>query len=346
MTTVPDAETATRYRDGLRHWLGSQLAGAEQIEVDGLEPISSVGNARRPWMFDVSWRHGDEARAVRCVMLVKVPEGQLETELGPEYAALQVLNVHGVRTPRPLWIDPDGSAFGEPFFVTEWVPGTASMELMQRPVGDPQPRAIAEGMADVAAAAHSVDWEAAGVDFLPHVTRESAATAQLDEWEEKFHRQRMEPLPVVVYAFEWLRDNAPIASRVSIVHGDFRFGNVLYDGPRVTAMLDWEMVHLGDPLEDLAWAYRTRWGLEQFMPIDDFLARYSAASGIAIEPEHFRWYRMFVEVKHTVISITAGRSFNDGRTTWLRHADRASMAVPFMSRFFEMLAAPVEARGR
>ena len=58
-----------------------------------------------------------------------------------------------------------------------------------------------------------------------------------------------------------------------MVHGDFRFGNVLYDDTRVTAMLDWEMVHLGDPLEDLAWAYRTRWSLEQFVPLDEFVAR-------------------------------------------------------------------------
>ena len=337
MTHATDAETATKYRDGLGRWLGAQITGAREIEVDNVEPISSVGNARRPWTFDVRWRAGEQ-RSVRCVMLVKVPDGQLETELGPEYAALQVLNAHGVPTPRPLWIDHEGAALGEPFFVTEWVPGTASMDLMQRPADDSQRRAVAGGMADVAAAAHTVDWEAAGVDFLPHVTRETAAVAQLDEWETKFLRQRMEPLPVVVYAFHWLRDHAPVASRVSIVHGDFRFGNVLYDGSGVTAMLDWEMVHLGDPLEDLAWAYRTRWGLERFMPIGEFLDRYTASSGITVDQVAFRWYRMFAEAKHTVISLTAGRSFNDGRTTWLRHADRASMAAPFMSRFFEMLA--------
>jgi len=336
---APDDATAAQYREGLQRWLPTQIDGARNVVVDNVEAISSVGGARRPWQFDVQWREGGEARSLRAVMLVKVPGGQLETVLGPEFAALRVLHARDVPTPRPLWIDPDGVACGEPCFVTEWVPGTASLDLMQRPDDDPQRRAVAEGMADVAAALHTVDWESAGVDFLALVTRETASVAQLDAWEDTFLRQRMEPLPILVYAFAWLRDHVPIAPRVSMVHGDFRFGNVLYDGSGVTAMLDWEMVHLGDPLEDLAWAHRTRWGLEQFLALDEFVTRYEAASGIAVDPDAFRWHRMFAEVKHTVISLTAARSFADGRTTWMRHADRASMAAPFMSRFLDMLAA-------
>ncbi len=336
---VPDDATAAQYRECLQRWLPTQIEGAHDIVVDDLVPISSVGGARRPWQFDVRYELDGEAHAIRAVMLVKVPGGQLETELGPEFAALQVLHARGVRVARPLWIDPDGVACGEPCFVTEWVPGTASLDLMQQPADDPRRRAVALGMADVAATLHTVDWESAGVDFLPLVTRETAALAQLDEWEDTFLRQRMEPLPVLVYAFDSLRDRVPAASRVSVVHGDFRFGNVLYDDSGVTAMLDWEMVHLGDPLEDLAWAHRTRWGLEQFVPLDEFVARYTEASGIAVDPDAFRWHRMFAELKHTVISLTAARSFTDGRTTWMRHADRASMAAPFMTRFLRLMPA-------
>jgi aminoglycoside phosphotransferase (APT) family kinase protein len=333
-----DRENAAAYRAGLEQWLPTQIEDARAIVVDNVEPISSVGGARRPWRFDVRYELDGEVHAICAVMLVKVPGGQLETVLGPEFAALRVLHAHGVRVARPLWIDPDGVACGEPCFVTEWVPGTASLDLMQRPEDDPQRRAVALGMADVAAALHTVDWGSAGVDFLPVVTRETAGLAQLDEWEDTFLRQRMEPLPTLVYAFAWLRDRVPVASRVSMVHGDFRFGNVLYDGSGVTAMLDWEMVHLGDPLEDLAWAHRTRWSLEQFVALDEFVARYIEASGLAVDPGAFRWHRMFAEVKHTVISLTAARSFTDGRTTWMRHADRASMAAPFMTRFYEMVS--------
>jgi len=338
-THAVDHDVAAQYRAGLERWLPTQLDGARGIVIDDLQPISSVGGARRPWHLRVRYELDGEPRSVRAVMLVKVPGGQLETELGPEFAALRVLYAHGVPVARPLWIDPDGVACGEPCFVTEWVAGTASLDLMQRPDDDPQRRAVALGMADVAAALHTVDWEADGVDFLPVVTRETAALTQLDAWEDTFVRQRMEPLPTLVYAFDWLRDNVPVATRVSMVHGDFRFGNVLYDGSGVTAMVDWEMVHLGDPLEDIAWAHRTRWGLEQFVPLHEFVTRYRESSGIAVDPAHLRWHRMFAEVKHTVISLTAARSFTDGNTTWMRHADRASMAAPFMTRFLAMLPA-------
>jgi aminoglycoside phosphotransferase (APT) family kinase protein len=343
MTSESDVAKADRYRAGLEPFLARAIADARDVEVTGVAPISSVGNARRPWRFDVAWGPGGERRHLRCVMLVKVPEGQLETELAPEFAALQVLHPCGVPVPRPLWLDRAGDAFGEPFFATEWLPGVADLELMRRAPGDPQARAVALGVADAAACLHTVDWEAAGVDFLPPVTAAGAAVAQLDEWQEKFARQRMEPLPAMTYAFDWLRDRAPRAARVSIVHGDFRFGNVLYDDDRVTAVLDWELVHLGDPLEDLAWAYRTKWNMAQLLPLDDFLDRYTVAGGLTVDAESFRWHRTFVEVKHTVISLTAARSFADGRTTWLRHADRASMAAPFLRRGYDLMKPDVGA---
>jgi aminoglycoside phosphotransferase (APT) family kinase protein len=334
-----DAALSAHYEAGLRAFLAARLDGASDVAVSGVAPISSVGNARRPWRFDVQWSARGSRESLRCVMLVKVPEGQLETELGPEFAALRALHPRGVPVPRPLWLDAGGEAFGEPFFATEWLPGTADLELMRRPPGDPQARGVGLGVADAAARLHTVECPPEELAFLAPVTPETAAGAQLDEWEEKFARQRMEPLPAVAYAFDWLRERRPTAPRVSVVHGDFRFGNVLYDGPRVTAMLDWEMVHLGDALEDVAWAYRTKWNLDQLLPLDEFVDHYEAASGLAVDADRFRWYRAFVEVKHTVISLTAARSFADGRTTWLRHADRASMATPFMRRCFDLIGA-------
>ena len=102
MTTgagVPDADTAARYRDGLQRWLPTQIDGARALEVDGLEPISSVGGARRPWRFDVRCELGGHrhAGAVRRDAR-EGARGQLETVLGPEFAALRVL--HTARRPR------------------------------------------------------------------------------------------------------------------------------------------------------------------------------------------------------------------------------------------------------
>ena len=161
---------------------------------------------------------------------------------------------------------------------------------------------------------------------------------ELAAWERQFERQRLEPHPALVYAFAWLRRRAPVAERIGVVHGDLRFGNLLYEGDRLTALLDWEMVHLGDPVEDLGWVYRRIWTPERSLPFEEFLAAYEAEAGRRVEPEHLRWYQAFAEVKHSVISLHGARSFHDRRTTNLRHADRAETVPAFLERFFELVA--------
>ena len=129
----------------------------------------------------------------------------------------------------------------------------------------------------------------------------------------------------------------PEAERISIVHGDLRFGNLLHDEGRLTALLDWEMVHLGDPVEDLGWVYR-RCGART--------ARCRSRSSWPptrrrpagpVDPDRLRWYQLFSEVKHSVISLTAARSFHERRTPNLRLADRAATVSAFMTRFLELI---------
>ncbi len=324
-------------KEQLETFVAAQLPGATGVEVRNLEPISSVGNARQAWSFDLFWSTDGRTHELGCVMLVKAPAGQLETEMKTEFATMRALYGSGVPIPRVLWLDQTGDVVGNPFFASERMPGTADMvSVVRLPAGADQGRRLAKDMARALAALHTVDPKALEID-LPAVTEETAAGAQLHHWEETFERLRMEPHPVVTFAFRWMRANAPVAARVSVVHGDFRLGNVLYVGDRVTAVLDWEMVHLGDPLEDLAWAYRTIWSMERHLPFAEFVAQWSAATGIQVDTDALLWYRLFNEVKHTVIALTAARSFHEGRTQFIRHGDRATNLPAFMGTFLELL---------
>lgn len=330
---------ATRsLRERIEAFVAEQMPGTRDLAVVDLAPISSVGNARQAWGFDVQWGAGDEVERVSCVMLVKAEAGQLETHVAPEFGTVRALWGTGVPVARALWMDATDAAIGSPFFVTERVAGTADMSLLRRPADDPEAHSIAVDLAVAAARLHQVDWRSLGVgDILTVVTVAEAAPAQVAYWQEIFERQRLEPLPVLVFAFGWLSDHLPATDLVSIVHGDLRFGNLLYDGGHITALLDWEMVHLGDPVEDLAWAYRSLWSLEKFMPVDEFLSRYCEVSGSTVTADHFLYWRLFNEVKHSIISLTASRSFDDGRTRNIRHADRATTVTTYLSRFMEWL---------
>jgi aminoglycoside phosphotransferase (APT) family kinase protein len=335
---VPVTDAAATLLPRLEAFVTAQLADARAVRVVDLAAISSVGNARQAWGFDVQWRAGADEQTLSCVMLVKAEAGQLETQVGPEFHTVRSLWDTGVPVARALWVDETGDAIGHPFFVTERVAGTADMSLLRRSPDDADARAVAIDLARAAARLHEVDWQLLGVArFLSPVDITTAASAQLDYWEDIFVRQRLEPLPVLVFAFDWLRDHPPATRRVSIVHGDLRFGNLLYDGGRVTALLDWEMVHLGDPIEDLAWAYRSLWSLEKFLPLDEFLGCYSDATGSPVDADHFLFWRLFGELKHSIISLTAARSFADERTRNIRHADRATTVTTYLTRFMEWL---------
>jgi aminoglycoside phosphotransferase (APT) family kinase protein len=320
----------------LKEFLAANLDGARNIRIDNVAPITA-GNAREAWEFDVRWFDGGEERKVSCVMLRKAQAGQLETDLAPEFRIISALRDSGVPVARALWMDSEGRWLERPSFIMEKVAGATDFFALLKPEVAERSRAIATQLAVIAARLHTVDWKKLGVDFLPATTPETAAAQQISYWESLFLKHRMEPHPVMVSAFIWLKEHRPIAHRIGIVHGDFRFGNFLYEGDRINAMLDWEMVHLGDPVEDIAWAYRSLWGPQAFLSLDEFLQRYSELSGIPVHPETLLFYRLLGEVKHSIISLTGARSFMDGRTRNLFLADRASTTTSYLMQFLDWL---------
>lgn len=319
----------------LRRGLEAYLSACERaaVRVSGLSPISSVGNARDPWDCTVTV---EGAAPLRCVLLVKEAAGQLETSLGPEFHTLAALHGSGVPAPRALWLDESGEAFGRAFFATAHVPGSADTAPLRRPEEAARMASVARQLARAAARLHAVEI-ASFERHLPATTVERAAPDQLEHWAAVFERQRLEPHPALVHVIEWLRAHLPATPHVAVVHGDLRFGNLLHDGDRLTALLDWEMVHLGDPNEDLGWVYRDLWTPAAALPFEAFLDAYEAVAARPVDRTALRWWQVFSELKHSVISLTATRSFADGATRALRHANRSATVPGFVRRALELM---------
>ncbi len=317
-------------REAMRAGLETYLSVREgvPVQITALAPISSVGNARDPWRATVTV--GDAAPC-DVVLLVKAAAGQLETTLAPEFGVLAALEGTVVPAPPARWLDEEGAAFGRPFFATGWVPGSADTAWLRDPARAPTVAAVARQLAEAAAHLHALD-PAPFTSVLAPTTAAGAATDQLDAWADQFDRQRLEPHPALAHVIAWLRARPPVAPRVSVVHGDLRFGNLLADGDRLTALLDWEMVHLGDGTEDLGWVYRDLWSPASALDFDAFLDAYEAAAARTVDRVALRWWQVFAELKHSVISLTATRSFTDGATRALRHANRAATVPAFVRR--------------
>jgi aminoglycoside phosphotransferase (APT) family kinase protein len=106
------------------------------------------------------------------------------------------------------------------------------------------------------------------------------------------------------------------------VHGDYWTGNFLHDGlGKITAILDWEMAHLGDPLEDLGWALDPLWGhydptkVSGMLPRDEALTLWQAASGLGIDQTALDWWSLFNAVKGQAIWTSAAKEFRTGGGT-------------------------------
>lgn len=328
-----------RLASSIGRLIEQSLREADEVEVGALQPLFG-GNARKAWSFELRYRIGGRPERLACVMLCQVDGRQVESDIAQEFSVLYQLGGKGLRVPRALAVDASGTTVGAPSIVLERLPGKASAADFLNAPDVARARRLTEDLAVVAAELHGTPCPTAAFDpALKSPTPRDLAAHQVKHWATTFEDQRMEPLPIMASLFTWLRDHLPEPRRISLVHGDLRPGNFLFEGERVEGLLDWEMAHAGDPLEDIAWIYRPLWSPERFVALRDFVALYGRLAGFEVAWADVLYYRVFSELKFATISLTAARAFSRGATRNLRHADRAATVGPCLRRCLEWIGA-------
>jgi aminoglycoside phosphotransferase (APT) family kinase protein len=159
------------------------------------------------------------------------------------------------RVPRVLAVGDDPTVIGAPFYVMEEVVGHVVTDVMPAALDTPpERRRTGEELVDALVEIHAVDWRAAGLEGFgkPEGYTERQVRRWLGQWEHNKTRE----IPAVELTGRWLAEHLPTSPAATIVHGDFRLGNVMLapEPPaRVISVFDWEMSTIGDPLADLAW---------------------------------------------------------------------------------------------
>jgi aminoglycoside phosphotransferase (APT) family kinase protein len=168
---------------------------------------------------------------------------------------------------------------------------------------DPEDQsAIIDDFAPWLARLHAADPRRLDLPGLgPVTTIGDAVRRELDLWEARLDSSDVAD-PILTACFQWLRGNIPDTGdmRPSLVQGDTGPGNFLHDGQRVTAFLDFELAHLGDPMEDIAWV-GTRNAQEPVPDFDQFLARYAEAAEIEPDRDRIRYHALFAELRIAVL---------------------------------------------
>lgn len=263
----------------------------------------------------------------------------------PEFAAMATLAGSAVPTPRvDHWSD-DPALLGHPFLIAEKAPGTTPIPWGEDGMDDDRRAALGGQFADALGRLHAHDWTGSPLArFGEGLTTVNAARRQLDLWRGNYRRWAMRPQPMLHRVFAELAAAPPVAPRLSIVHGDYRLGNFLEVEGRITAILDWELVHLGDPHEDLAWTclpqYRDGTALmSKLVSRDELYARHAAITGHPIDEGSMRWYNLFSLVKLAVTHIAAAYAFERGGFHDMRMPAMGTQVAPTLRQIEKLLAA-------
>lgn len=192
------------------------------------------------------------------VVLRRPPRGPLPPsahDVLREARLLRALEGTPVRVPRVLAVCDDTEVTGAPFYVMELIEGdVVATELPERLDTPAERERVATELIDALAELHAVDWRAVGLEGFGKPT--GYLERQLRRFTGLWEHNRTRDLPAVEQVGGWLADNMPESGEATIVHGDYRLGNVLYapgTPARLAAILDWEMTTIGDPLADLGY---------------------------------------------------------------------------------------------
>ena len=148
--------------------------------------------------------------------------------------------------------------------------------------------------------------------------------------------------PVVEWAFRWLRDHLPPpAPRQTVVHGDMRTGNIIVGPAGLVGVLDWEAVHLGDPMEELGWICVTSWRFGEvdkpaggFGTREELFAGYEAVSGVKPDAERVRWWEVMGTLRWGMSCAMFAKEFQTGD----RSVERAAIGRRASETAIDLLA--------
>ena len=269
--------------DELRHVLPGVLEPVLGGPVTVVNPQALSGGASRStWAFDAVTDRGR-----RKLILRTGPPDDVHASMELEAVTQRLVSAAGAAVPHVLIADNSTTALGLPFLVCDFIAGETIAPRILRKLDAAARDRLLEQCAHALAAIHRVD--PTGV-ALRHQDQIAVWRGQLEAIGET--------TATFEWAMRWLAANRPPPSPPVMVHGDFRMGNLIVDDGRLAAVLDWELVHIGEIYEDLAWFCIRAWrfGAPQSRSagglgsIERFLSAYERASATTVNRVGMRWW--------------------------------------------------------
>jgi aminoglycoside phosphotransferase (APT) family kinase protein len=270
----------------LRPVLGTDVA------IENLRVLTG-GASRSTWAFDAVTAAGRRSLVLRTGAADDMHAG-MEREARVQAAAA----ADGAPVPRILAATDSPAALGNPFLICEEIKGETIVRRIDRQLDNDGRARLLRQCAQALAAIHRAHPSDADLDQQDQLTEWRAMLDAMGDTTGTFE-----------WAFRWLAARRPPPSPARLVHGDFRMGNLIVDGSDLAAVLDWELVHIGEVYEDLAWFCIRAWrfgapasrGAGGLGSVESFLSAYEEASGMPVDRGHFHWWLVLATLRWGVI---------------------------------------------
>jgi aminoglycoside phosphotransferase (APT) family kinase protein len=321
-------------RDNLGAYLRERF-GEPKLKVISVQPLAG-GFGKQTILFDVEGDCLSGAFVMRRDIgsCASVPNDCHLTK--QEFPVIKAAFARGFPAPDALWLDTNHRLLpGGDFIVMRRSPGTLAGNFFGArgavPVG------LADALASVAGRLHSLP----PLEELGELTdsiRPELWTLPLRQcieryirnWYELFLREDNTPSPALMGLYGWLLDNVPERTgRPVLLHGDIGFHNFLFDGDTLSAVLDWEFAHIGDPAEELGYIKVT---VGSALDWDRFMAQYQAAGGSPVESATLRYFQVWAYVRNATGANLLSTLFAKGRAEDLKLAILPVAHIPHFLR--------------
>ena len=303
--------------------LQEKLSRVLAARIDGFGSLTScdqlsAGASQETWRVACDCSGGPRVFALRRAQpTASAGSGVGVISLETEAKLFQLANRGGVPGPEVLHVlgAEDGLGSG---FLMQWLEGET---LGQRIVRAEEFAAVRPQLArqcgEILGRLHRLDLGAGELrDALPTV---EPATLVRETW--SYYRDLEVPVPMIDYCWRWLQDNLPAAHRTTLVHGDFRNGNLMVTPQGINAVLDWELAHIGDPLRDLGWLCVNSWRFGKsnlpvggFGEIDDLLDGYRDTSGVEVSAQQLLFWQVFGSFWWSMATLQMASTWRSGET--------------------------------
>jgi aminoglycoside phosphotransferase (APT) family kinase protein len=292
-----------------------------QVRIEGLHLLTG-GASRQTWSFDAILELTD-GQVTKLPLVLRSdpqegPQGLMDRSL--EYRVIAAAYAEGVLAPKPYFLGDD--SLGVPFFLMERIDGeTIPRRLFREPSYGQARQVMAKQLGARLACIHRVPIEKYPLAGLPAPQAgNSPAEEEINRYEEMYHTMARELHPAFELAFRWLRQHLPQKQERVLVHGDYRMGNIIFGPEGVRAILDWELAHLGDPMEDLGWMCVRSWRFgNDHLPVggvgarEEFWRAYEEAGGYTVDPARVHFWEIFGNLRWGVICLNMTQPFLDGQ---------------------------------